>query len=64
MASGRGHHPPYLAVELTGQHFDRAVRRGRPACAVGERALADAPRDEGAERENEQRRNGFAAQSN
>jgi hypothetical protein len=49
---------------LAGQHLDRAVRRRRRAGAVGERALADAPRDEGAERENEQRRDGFAAQSN
>jgi hypothetical protein len=64
MASGRGHHPPHLAIELAGQHLDRAVRRRRRAGAVGERALADAPRDEGAERENEQRRDGFAAQSN
>jgi hypothetical protein len=49
---------------LAGQHLDRAVNRRRGACAVGERALADAPRDESAERENEQRRNRFAAQTN
>jgi hypothetical protein len=47
-----------------GQHLDRAVRRRVRASAAGERALADAPRDEGAEREDEQRRNGFAAETN
>jgi hypothetical protein len=31
---------------------------------VGERALADASRDEGAERENEQRRNGLRPETN
>ena len=63
MPSGRGLHPPDLAVELLRQHFDVVVggTRTRP---VGKRALADAPRDEGAEREDEQRRNGFAAEAN
>jgi hypothetical protein len=38
---------------------------GRPrARPIGERALADAPRDEGAEREDQQRRDGFAAEAN
>jgi len=31
---------------------------------IGKRALADAPRDECAEREDEQRRNDFGAESN
>jgi hypothetical protein len=31
---------------------------------VGERALADAPRDEDAEREDEQRRNGLRPETN
>jgi len=38
-------------------------RAARP-CVVGERSLADAPRDEGAEREDEQRRYRLAAESN
>jgi hypothetical protein len=45
------------------QHLHHTVGRTR-TCAVGERALADAPRDEGAEREDEQRREGFAAETN
>jgi hypothetical protein len=31
---------------------------------IGERALADVPRDEGAEGEDEQRRDGFGAEPN
>jgi hypothetical protein len=45
------------------QHLDRLVGVAR-VCPVGERALADAPRDERAEREDEQRRDGLAAQTN
>ncbi|MFL5620698.1 MAG: hypothetical protein ACJ79A_20145 [Gemmatimonadaceae bacterium] len=46
------------------QHLDRLVGRAGRACPVGEGALADAPRDEGAEREDEQRRNRFGAETN
>jgi hypothetical protein len=60
---GRARHPPHAAVELLGQHLDRTVRGAR-ACAAGERALADAPRDEGAEREDQQRRKGLGAEAN
>jgi hypothetical protein len=54
---------PHFTIELLRQHLDRAVRRARTG-AVGERTLADAPRDEGAEREDEKRRYRFAAEAN
>jgi len=46
------------------QKLDRLRGRAAWMCVVGERALADAPRDEGAEREDEQRRDRFAAETN
>jgi hypothetical protein len=45
------------------QYLHHTVGRARTG-AVGECALADTPRDEGAEREDEQRRKGFAAETN
>jgi hypothetical protein len=63
VSRGRGHHLADFAVELLGQHLDDTVGRPR-ARPTGERALADAPRDEGAEREDQQRRDGFAAEAN
>ena len=54
-----------LFAELIAFHLDASERLAwSEASLLGERALADAPRDERAERENEQRRDGFAAQTN
>jgi hypothetical protein len=46
------------------EHLDRAAGCRVRASAAGERTLADAPRDEGAEREDEQRRYDLAAETN
>jgi hypothetical protein len=55
---------PHLALKLGRRHVDRSVDRCVGLSPVGERALADAPRDEGAEREDEQRRDDFGAWPN
>jgi hypothetical protein len=55
---------PHLALQLGRRQLDRSVGCYAGPRPIGERALADAPRDEGAEREDEQRRDDLGAEPN
>jgi hypothetical protein len=64
MPGGRDGHLPHLAAERLRRHIDWISRRAGGPRVVGQRALADAPRDEDAEREDEQRWDGLRPETN
>jgi hypothetical protein len=57
-------HLPHLTVKRLRRRLDRDARYPAGLRIVGERTLADASRDEGAERENEQRWDGLRPETN